>query len=143
MTKRYEVVYVPGTWDLFHVGHLRLLKRASKIADCMIVGVDTDESVKKDKGEASIVPYIERVKIVEAIRWINRVVWNSHDIPNVRRLRELKVDAVVLGSDWKNKPLKGKREAEMTGIPIVYFSYTKGISSSEIKGRLSARKGGD
>lgn len=136
MIKKYNIVYVPGTWDLFHIGHVRLLRRASKIAKQLIVGVDTDKSVKRDKGEYPIVSYRERTIIIKACRYVDKIIWNNHNVPPVNRLKRWKIEAVVLGSDWKGRYLSGQKEAEKEGIEIVYFPYTEDISTTQIKEKI-------
>lgn len=138
MIKKYVFVYVPGTWDLFHIGHLRLLKKASRIAHNLIVGIDTDKAVKRDKGEFPIIPYKERVELLKACQYVSRVTWNNHTIPSIGRLRRLGAEAVVLADCWKRKYLAGKEEAKKGGIEIIYFPYTKSTNTTKIKKKIRA-----
>lgn len=131
MTKK-PVVYVPGTWDLFHVGHINLLRRASRIASRVIVGVDTDESVERDKGQCPTIPYRARVEILKACRYVDKVVRNNHTIPLVSRLRRLGIDVIILADCWQGQYLPGLIEAE-AALKILYLPYTKGISTTLIK----------
>lgn len=134
MTKK-RVVYVQGTWDLFHIGHLNILRKARKIATKLIVGVNTDESVQEYKGDYPVIPYQDRVEILKACSLVDEVVM-SKMIFNVDNLKKLDVDVIVLGSDWKNRYLEGKEEAQKAGIEIIYFPYTEGISTTEIKAKI-------
>ena len=134
MTKK-RVVYVQGTWDLFHIGHLNILRKARKIATKLIVGVNTDESVQEYKGDYPVIPYQDRVEILKACSLVDEVVM-SKMIFNVDNLKKLNVDVIVLGSDWKNRYLEGKEEAQKAGIEIIYFPYTEGISTTEIKAKI-------
>jgi len=134
MTKK-RVVYVQGTWDLFHVGHLNILRKARKIATKLIVGVNTDESVQEYKGDYPVIPYQDRVEILKACSLVDEVVM-SKMIFDVDSLKKLDVDVIVLGSDWKNRYLEGKEEAQKAGIEIIYFPYTEGISTTEIKAKI-------
>ena len=134
MTKK-RVVYVQGTWDLFHICHLNILRRARKIATKLIVGVNTDESVQEYKGDYPVIPYQDRVEILKACSLVDEVVM-SKMIFNVGNLKKLNVDVIVLGSDWKNRYLEGKEEAQKAGIEIIYFPYTEGISTTEIKAKI-------
>jgi len=136
MIKKYVFVYVPGTWDLFHVGHLRLLKKASGVAHNLIVGIDTDKAVKRDKGEFPIIPYKERAELLKACQYVKKVTWNNHTVPSVGRLRKLGAEAVILADCWRNKYLTGKEEARREGIKIVYFPYTKSTSTTKIKEKI-------
>jgi len=137
MTKK-RVVYVQGTWDLFHIGHLNILRKARKIATKLIVGVNTDESVQEYKGDYPVIPYQDRVEILKACSLVDEVVM-SKMIFNVDNLKKLNVDVIVLGSDWKNRYLEGKEEAQKAGIEIIYFPYTEGISTTEIKAKIRRR----
>jgi len=137
MTKK-KVVYAQGTWDLFHIGHVNILQRARKMATRLIVGVNTDESVKKYKGSYPVIPYQDRVGMLEACRFVDEVIESDLTF-NVAVLKEHAVDAVVLGSDWKNKYLAGKEEVQEEGIEIVYFPYTEGVSTTEIKNAIKRR----
>ena len=134
MTKKH-VVYVQGTWDLFHIGHLNILRKARKIATKLIVGVNTDESVQEYKGDYPVIPYQDRVEILKACSLVDEVVM-SKMIFNIDNLKKLDVDVIVLGSDWKSRYLEGKEEAQKAGIEIIYFPYTEGISTTEIKAKI-------
>jgi len=139
MIKKYNIIYVPGTWDLFHVGHLRLLRRAKEITNWLIVGIDIDKSVKRDKGEFPIMPYNERTELLECCQYVDEVIQNNHTIPSVKRLKEFKIKAIILADSWKEKYLVGKKEAEKGGIEIVYFPYTKSTSTTKIKEKIRMR----
>ena len=134
-TKKFKVVYVPGTWDLFHVGHLRILKRAWKLADWVIAGVNTDLSVLLHKGACPIIPFEDRVKILKACRYVDEVVKRIVPV-RAKKLKRLGVEVFVLGSDWKGKALEGLDKAIKAGIKVKYFSYTKNISTTEIQRKL-------
>ena len=127
-----KIVYVQGTWDLFHVGHVNILRKAHRMAKELIAGVNTDESVKNHKGEFPVMPYCDRVKILKVCRYVDRVIKSdlTFDIDMLRRYR---IEVLVLGSDWENKYLAGVDEAKKMGIKIVYFPYTTGISTTKIK----------
>ena len=133
-----RVVYVQGTWDLFHIGHLNILRKARRIATKLIVGVNTDKSVQEYKGDYPVIPYQERVEILKACSLVDEVVM-SKMIFNIDNLKKLNVDVIVLGSDWKNRYLEGKEEAQKAGIEIIYFPYTEGISTTEIKAKIRRR----
>jgi len=134
MTKK-KIVYAQGTWDLFHIGHVNILQRARKMATRLIVGVNTDESVKKYKGSYPVIPYQDRVAMLEACRFVDEVIESDLSF-NVAVLKERAVDIIVLGSDWEGKYLAGKEEAQEEGIEVVYFPYTEGVSTTEIKNKI-------
>lgn len=135
MTKKYRV-FVPGAWDLFHVGHVNLLRRARKIASKLIVGVDTDTSITKRKGHPPIIPFKDRVTILKICSSVDKVVSNHSGSVAVNQLIALNIEVVVLASDWKDKNLAGRKKVEETGIKIRYFPYTEGISSTELKKKI-------
>jgi len=127
----YNIGYTTGVFDLFHVGHLNILKRAKERCNYLIVGVSTDELVESYKNKAPIIPYEERRAIVEAIRYVDEVV------PQISRdkceaLRRIKFDVMFHGDDWKGSAvfLEAEREFKKHGVEIVYFPYTKGTSST-------------
>lgn len=123
--------YTTGVFDLFHVGHLNILRRAKELCDHLIVGVSTDELVQEYKGKVPIIPYEERRAIVQAIEYVDEVVPQiSRD--KLEALNRLKFDVMFLGDDWKGSPLfeEAQREFEKLGARIVYFPYTKGTSST-------------
>ena len=134
-----KIVYTPGAFDLFHIGHVNLLRRAKEIAKILIVGVDTDESIKAFKGRYPIIPYHERVAIIQACRWVDRTVSNNNGCVDVKQLLGLGIEVVALGrdEDWRWEALVGYTEArQILGIEFIRIPYTGGISSTEIKKRI-------
>lgn len=130
-----KVVYIQGTWDLFHVGHLNIISRAYAISRELIVGVNTDASAEAYKGHPPIIPYIDRLRIVGALECVDRVIKSAVAI-DAEMLKKHNVDVCVLGTDWKNRELKGVKEATQAGIEIMYFPYTKHINTTIIKARI-------
>ncbi len=129
--KKYKVGYTTGVFDMFHIGHLNILKRAKEQCEYLIVGVSTDEVVMEYKNKAPVISYDERVAIVEAIRYVDRVVpQNSMD--KVAAHKELKYDVLFHGSDWKGSDMYNKLVAELAelGVDVVFLPHTDGISSS-------------
>jgi glycerol-3-phosphate cytidylyltransferase len=131
--KKYKVGYTTGVYDLFHIGHLNLLKRAKEKCDFLIVGVTTDEETLRIKNKNPIIPFKERIDIVSSIRYVDKAVPES----NTNKLlawEELKFDAIFKGDDWKGTPKWKKYEEEFPkrGVDVVYFSYTKNTSSTLI-----------
>ena len=123
--------YTTGVFDLFHIGHLNVLRRAKEMCDYLIVGVSTDSLVQDYKGKIPIIPYEERKAIVQAIRYVDEVVpQTSRD--KFEALMRLKFDIMFLGDDWKGSPLfeEAERKFETVGARIVYFPYTQGTSST-------------
>ena len=132
------VVYTAGTWDLFHIGHLNILKRSKQYGDILIAGVSTDEVVESYKGAKPYIPYEQRREIVKSIKFVDKVVKQTilHDI---RILKRYKVDATTIGNDWKNRYLEGLEWMKKRGKKVVYLPYTDGISSSIIKEWIMSR----
>jgi len=126
--------YTTGVFDLFHVGHLNVLKKSKNFCDELIVGVTTDTLCLKEKGRTPFIPYTERVIILENISIVNRVVpQKSYD--KKRAWQEHKFDVMFVGDDWKGTARWNKLEIEFNelGVEIVYFPYTNSTSSSRIR----------
>jgi rfaE bifunctional protein nucleotidyltransferase chain/domain len=132
---RDKIVYVQGTWDLFHVGHINILRKARRMARELIAGVNTDDSVKRYKGHFPVISYRDRIKTLKACRYVDRII-KSDLIFDINKLKRHKIEVLVLGSDWKGKYLAGVNEAREIGIRIIYFAYTKDTSTTKIKERI-------
>lgn len=131
-----KIIYTAGTWDLFHHGHLHIMKKSKELGDWLIVGVSTDEVVKSYKGIVPVIPYQERKEIIESLKFVDQVV-KQEKLLDVEQMKELKVDILTIGDDWKGKDLEGLRWAE-ENHKLVYFPYTKGISSTLIKKKIKS-----
>ena len=124
--------YTSGVFDLFHVGHLNLLRNARSLCDKLIVGVTTDDLVLY-KNKKAIIPFSERMEIVRSIEYVDAVV-AQEDMDKFELWEKLKYDVMFVGDDWY-KDEKWKildQKFNEVGVKIVYFPYTKGISSSLI-----------
>ena len=117
--------YTCGVFDLFHVGHLNILKRAKSMCDRLIVGVSTDKCAQY-KGRKPVIPYKQRAEIVRAIKYVDEVI-PQHDRDKYKAWQRLHYDKLFVGDDWDFK------EYEDKGIQVIYLPYTKGISTSKIK----------
>jgi len=128
--------YTSGVYDLFHVGHLNLLKNAKGLCDKLIVGVTSDELVSYKKKKA-IIPHNERMEIVRNIKFVDAVV-PQNDMDKFTMWERLKFDVMFVGDDWfkteKWKELDEKFKS--VGVKIIYFPYTKGVSSTLINSIL-------
>lgn len=136
--KKYRLGYTAGVFDLFHIGHLNILKKAKEYCDELIVGVSTDELVANYKNKVPVIPYEERVFIVSAIKYVDKVV------PQVNRNKfeaweKLKFDVMFVGDDWKGSKLFTEVEQQFreVGVDIVYFPYTQGTSSTMLREKIS------
>lgn len=126
--------YTTGVYDMFHIGHLNLLKRAKEQCDFLIVGVSTDELVKKDKNKTPIIPFEDRCEIVKAIKYVDMVVPQT-DKDKLSAWRRHKFNKMFVGSDWKGTPQWEEFEKIFSkiGVEIVYFPYTQKISSTKLR----------
>ena len=116
-----------GTFDLFHYGHLRLLKRAKELGDKLIVAVSTNE-FNKVKGKNCVYPYEHRSKIVEAIKYVDKVIPERNWEQKRNDIMKYKIDIFVMGDDWK-----GKFDDLKDLCKVVYLPRTPGISTTELK----------
>jgi len=135
MRERVKTVITYGTFDMFHVGHLRLLKRMSELGERVIVAVSTDE-FNALKGKKALVPYEERREIIEAIQYVDLVIpeysWGQKE----KDIADYTVDLFVMGDDWA-----GKFDYLKTHCRVFYIDRTRGISSSSIKRALMLEVG--
>lgn len=123
---------------MFHIGHLNILRHAKEQCETLIVGVTTDELCYKRKQKHPIINEQERMAIVEAIRYVDKVVTQS-DMEKIRSVKELGADAVFVGSDWKGTDAWNQYEKELAevGCTVVYLDHTDGISSSILREKLN------
>lgn len=124
------VVYVSGTFDLFHSNHLKMIKYARGLGDILICGVSTDELVATYKAPPTI-PFEERIAIVDGLKYPD-VVIPQHTLDHESTVENLNIDVFVIGDDWKGKYdyLKAK------GVDVFYFPYGSGVSSSNLKKKI-------
>ena len=130
MVKKTIVGYTSGVYDLFHVGHLNLLKNASSLCDNLIVGVSTDELVSY-KNKKAVIPHAERMEIIRNIKGVDTVV-PQEDMNKFKMWERLKFDVMFVGDDWFETDKWREIEAKFNevGVKIIYFPYTKGTSST-------------
>jgi glycerol-3-phosphate cytidylyltransferase len=127
-----KVGYTTGVFDMFHIGHLHLLKKASNRCDYLIVGVSSDELVEEYKNKKPIIPFAHRMEIVSSLAVVDEVVVQSHR-DKVKQFHDVGFDVMFVGDDWKGDPLFDSVERELAkfGTNIEYFSYTKDVSSTK------------
>lgn len=135
--KKYKVGYTTGVFDLFHIGHLNILKRAKEQCEYLIVGVSTDKLVEEYKHKKPVIPFEERVEIVKAIKYVDEVVVQS-SMDKMAAWEELKFDALFHGDDWKGHPLYNDYEKSFKkiGVHLVFLPHTQGTSSTEVAMKL-------
>ena len=131
------VGYTSGVFDLFHVGHLNILRNAKSMCDKLIVGVTTDDLVSY-KLKKAVIPYDERMRIVRSIQYVDAVV-PQESMDKLEMWKKLKYDLIFVGDDWYNVPKWNQIEEDFkeVGVRIIYFPYTKGTSSTLINNVLS------
>lgn len=135
--KEYTIGYTTGVFDLFHIGHLNILKRASKLCDYLIVGVSTDELVETYKHKHPSIPYEQRKAIVESLPFVYKVVPQT-TMDKMEAWKNLHFQVMFHGDEWKGTKLYDKYEREFSkvGVRIIYITHTKGISSTQIQNSL-------
>lgn len=128
--------YTAGVYDLFHIGHLNLLKNAKGMCDKLIVGVTVDELVAY-KGKQAMIPFEERIEIVRACKYVDAAIPQS-DMDKLLMCKKIGAKVLFVGDDWygTEKWEKYEKEFAKEGIKIVYFPYTKSISSTKIRETL-------
>ena len=132
-----RVGYTSGVFDLFHIGHLNVLRNAKSMCDHLIVGVSTDELVYEYKQKHPIFPHLERVELLRHITYVNTVV-AQEDLDKMKMWRRLKFDVMFVGDDWLDTPEWRQFETDFkaNGVEIIFFPYFKGTSSTKINGIL-------
>ena len=130
--------YTTGVYDLFHIGHLNLLKNAKGMCDKLIVGVTVDELVAY-KGKQSMIPFEDRIEIVRSCKYVDAAV-PQYDMNKLEACKKLGASFLFVGDDWygTEKWQNYEKEIEEAGIKIIYFPYTKGVSSTKINEALNA-----
>lgn len=125
--------YTTGVFDMFHIGHLNILKKARMQCDHLIVGVSTDELVVEYKHHRPIVPFAERTGIIRSVRYVDEVV-PQVSMNKFEAWDKLHYDRLFHGNDWKGSSMYNEIEKRLreVGVEIVYFPYTKGTSSTQL-----------
>ena len=134
--KNKIIGYTTGVYDLFHIGHVNLLKEARGMCDYLIVGCSNDEVVQEMKNKKPVIPFNERIEILKSIRYVDRVVEQTRElyINKLKAAKIYKFNKMFVGDDWKSSEkfnVLGKK-LSLLGIELVYFPYTKGTSSTKI-----------
>lgn len=129
-----KTVITYGTFDLFHLGHLNILKRSKACGDYLIVAVSSDE-FNAIKGKECFYPYEDRAKIVEAIKYVDLVIPEHKWEQKINDIKKYEVDVFVMGVDWQ-----GKFDFLKDYCEVVYLPRTEGISTTQIKNDLKHKK---
>ena len=140
--KKYHTGYIAGVFDLFHVGHLNMFKRAKEQCDYLIVGVVTDESVIRDKKTSPYIPFEERIEMVRSCRYVDEAVEIPADFGDTdEAYRRYRFDVQFSGSDYENDPewLAKKVFLQKQGSDLVFFPYTQSTSSTKLKEMITKK----
>ena len=135
--KKYKIGYTTGVFDMFHIGHLNILRRAKEQCEYLIVGVSTDELVKEYKNKTPIIPFEERKTIIESIKYVDQVVAQA-DMNKLQVVETHNVNVVFVGSDWEGTDEWNSFEKEFAtlGCSVEYLKHTDGISSTILREKL-------
>jgi glycerol-3-phosphate cytidylyltransferase len=134
-----RIGYAAGAFDLFHIGHLNILKHAKSECDYLIAGVVSDEMLELTKGLSPVIPLAERLEIVSQISYVDEAV--AEVVPDkLETWRTLHFDVFFKGDDWRGteKGIRLEREFAAVGVEVVYFPYTMTTSSSSLRRALDA-----
>ncbi|MCI0159334.1 adenylyltransferase/cytidyltransferase family protein [Leifsonia shinshuensis] len=137
-----RVGYAAGAFDLFHIGHLNILKHAKNECDYLIAGVVSDEMLRLTKGIDPVIPLAERIEIVRSIGYVDEAV--AETVPDKLQMwRKLQFDVFFKGDDWRGteKGMRLEREFAAVGVEVVYFPYTMTTSSTQLRQALAALAG--
>ena len=131
--KKYKVGYTTGVFDLFHIGHLNILKKSKKICDKLIVGISTDALVFENKKKYPVINLNERIEIVKSIKFVDKVVVQKNSNKVIAH-RYYKFDVLIVGDDWKGDLnwIEYEEKLKKKHVEVVYFPYTKSTSSTKI-----------
>lgn len=127
-----------GSFDLFHIGHLNLLKKCKNYCDYLICGVKTDKLIKISKNKTPIIPLEERIEIIKSIKYVNNVCVIDKDESEFENAKKYNADYIFVGDDWKGTEKWNKLEKlyNENGIKVVYFPYTKHISTTILRKKI-------
>ena len=133
--------YTAGVYDLFHIGHLNILKNAKGMCDKLVVGVSVDDLVEY-KGKRPLIPFEDRIEIVRACKYVDAAI-PQYDMDKLRICKELGASILFVGDDWFGSEKWKEYEEAFTkeGIRIIYFPYTRGVSSTIITEALKQTRG--
>lgn len=130
-TEKKIIGYTTGVFDMFHIGHLNILKRAKEQCDYLIVGVSTDEVVEEYKKKTPIIKFEERIAIVEAIKYVDKVIPQT-TMDKMEAWKQLKFDVMFHGSDWKGSDMYNHiiEKFNNVGVKVIFLPHTEGVSST-------------
>lgn len=132
LRKRKKIVFTNGCFDILHTGHIRYLKKAKSLGDILVIGLNTDKSVRKIKGKSRpIIPEGERAELLEALSFVDYIVLFSDPTP-LQLIEKIKPDFLVKGADWKKGEIVGEEVLKQYGGKVRRITLTKGKSTTNI-----------
>ena len=137
MQKKYKIGYTTGVFDLFHIGHLNIIRQAKEQCEYLIVGVSTDDLVEKYKHKKPIIPYDERAAIVAAIRYVDEVV-PQKTMDKLEAWKRLGFEVMFHGDDWKGSKMYDEVQKKFSehGVDLVFLKHTDGTSTTLIEEKV-------
>jgi glycerol-3-phosphate cytidylyltransferase len=139
---RQRIGYAPGVYDMFHVGHLNILRNSRLACDHLIAGVVSDDLSRRAKGKSPVIPLAERLEIVRSVRYVDEAV--VEDVPTKLEMwQRLHFDVIIKGDDWRgtDKGNRLEREFAEVGVEVFYLPYTVHTSSTMLRQALSIEIG--
>lgn len=132
--KKYRIGYTQGTYDMFHIGHLNLLRQAKALCETLIVGINSDELVQRYKNKTPVVNELDRMEIVKEMKCVDDVLL-CNTLKKTEMWDKIHFDAIFIGSDWKGNERWKQTEVDLApyGAVVVYLKHTDGISSSLLR----------
>lgn len=137
---KYKIGYTQGVFDMFHIGHLNLLKHAKEYCEYLIVGVNSDELVVSYKHKTPVINEKERAEIVRNIKCVDEVVI-ANTLDKKKALEFYNFDVIFIGDDWKGNPRWAQTKIDLAkyGVDLVYLPHTNGISSTILRSKEENR----
>lgn len=139
---RKRIGYAPGVYDMFHIGHLNILRKSRLACDYLIAGVVSDDLSRRAKGKSPVIPLAERLEIVRSIRYVDEAV--AEDVPTKLEMwQRLQFDVIIKGDDWRgtDKGNRLEREFAEVGVEVFYLPYTVHTSSTMLRQALNIEMG--
>ena len=137
MAKKYKIGYTTGVYDMFHIGHLNILKIAKEQCEYLVVGVTTDELCYQRKNKFPVINESDRCEIISAIKYVDKVILQE-TMDKLEAVKMLNAEVVFVGSDWKGTETWDKYEKEFAqvGCDVVYLQHTDGVSSTILREKI-------
>jgi glycerol-3-phosphate cytidylyltransferase len=138
---RRRVGYAPGVYDMFHIGHLNILRNSRLACDYLIAGVASDDFSRRAKGKSPVIPLAERLEIVSSIRYVDEAV--AEDVSKLEMWERLHFDVIIKGDDWRGteKGHRLERDFAQVGVEVFYLPYTVHTSSTMLRQALNLELG--